>query len=81
VKGYRLIDLSIDQLIIEHSVQFEESLSHAPHEPHASTFVLPLVQDDESAPSDSTSDLSSDTESEDSKHADAQSIQAYEEPQ
>ena len=30
VKGYRLIDLSSDQLIIEHSVQFKESVSHAP---------------------------------------------------
>jgi hypothetical protein len=30
VKGYRLIDLSSDQLIIERSVQFEESVSHVP---------------------------------------------------
>jgi hypothetical protein len=81
VKGYRLIDPSTDQLIIERSVQFEESLSHAPHEPHAGTFVLPPVRDDESAHSNSTSDLSSDTESEDSEHADAQSVQADEEPQ
>jgi hypothetical protein len=43
VKGYILIDPSTDQLIIERSVQFEESLSHAPHEPHAGTFVLPPV--------------------------------------
>jgi hypothetical protein len=31
VKGYQLIDLSLDRLIIEHSVQFEESVSHVPH--------------------------------------------------
>jgi hypothetical protein len=30
VKGYRLIDLSSDHLIIEHSVQFKESVSHVP---------------------------------------------------
>ena len=36
VKEYRLIDLSSDQLIIERSVQFEESVSHVPQQPHAS---------------------------------------------
>jgi hypothetical protein len=30
VKGYRLIDISLDRLIIERSVQFEESVSHVP---------------------------------------------------
>jgi hypothetical protein len=30
VKRYRLIDLSSDRPIIEHSVQFEESVSHVP---------------------------------------------------
>ena len=30
VKGYHLIDISSDRLIIEHSVQFEESVSHVP---------------------------------------------------
>ena len=30
VKGYRLIDLSSDWLIIERSVQFEESVLHVP---------------------------------------------------
>ena len=30
VKGYHLIDPSSDRLIIERSVQFEESDSHAP---------------------------------------------------
>jgi hypothetical protein len=43
VKGYRLIDLSSDRLIIEHSVQFEESVSHVPQQPHADTFILPPV--------------------------------------
>jgi hypothetical protein len=49
VKGYRLIDLSSDRLIIERSVQFEESVSHAPQQPHADTFILPPVRDDEHA--------------------------------
>jgi hypothetical protein len=43
VKGYRLIDLSSDRLIIEHSVQFEESVSHVPQQSHADTFTLPPV--------------------------------------
>jgi hypothetical protein len=30
VKGYRLIDLSSDWIIIEHSVKFKESVSHVP---------------------------------------------------
>jgi hypothetical protein len=61
VKGYILIDPSTNHLIIKCSVQFEESLSHAPQESHANTLVLPPVQDDESAHLDSSSDLSSDT--------------------
>jgi hypothetical protein len=55
VKGYRLIDISLDQLIIEHSVQFMESVSHVPQQPHADTFVLPPVKDDEHAPAESSS--------------------------
>jgi hypothetical protein len=43
VKGYRIIDLSLDRLIIERSVQFEESISHVPQQPHADTFTLPHV--------------------------------------
>jgi hypothetical protein len=74
VKGYRLIDPSTNQLIIESNVQFEESISHAPQELHEDAFVLPPVRDDESAHSESTSDLSSNTELEDSEHADAQSV-------
>jgi hypothetical protein len=43
VKGYRLIDLSLDRLIIDHSVQFKESVSHVPQQSHADTFSLPPV--------------------------------------
>jgi hypothetical protein len=49
VKGYRLIDLSSDHLIIERSVQFEESVSHVPQQSHADIFVLPPVREDEHA--------------------------------
>jgi hypothetical protein len=43
VKGYRLIDISLDRLIIERSVQFEESFSHVPQQPHENTFILPPI--------------------------------------
>jgi hypothetical protein len=43
VKGYRLIDLSSNWLIIERSVQFEESVLHVPQQPHEDTFILPHV--------------------------------------
>jgi hypothetical protein len=43
VNGYRLIDLSLERLIIERSVQFEEIVSHAPQQPHVDTFILPPV--------------------------------------
>jgi hypothetical protein len=49
VKGYHLIDLSLNQIIIECSVQFEESVSHVPQQSHADTFTLPPIQDDEHA--------------------------------
>jgi hypothetical protein len=55
VKGYRLIDLSSDWLIIKRSVQFKESVSHSPQQPHEDTFILPPVQDDEHAHVDSSS--------------------------
>jgi len=42
----------MDKLIIERSVKFEESLSHAPQSTHANTFYLPHVQDDDSVHSD-----------------------------
>jgi hypothetical protein len=57
VKGYRLIDTSINQLTIEHSVQFEESPLHAPPLQHANTLVLPSVPDiidDDAIHSDAT---------------------------
>jgi hypothetical protein len=68
VKGYRLLDPSTDRLIIECSVQFEETPLHAPLEPHAETFVplpAPDISDDESTHSDHGSDLSSESDSED----------------
>jgi hypothetical protein len=94
VKGYKLIDPPTDQLIIERSVQFDLSLSHTPQEPQADTLVFPPIRDDEFAHSYSTSNLSSDTESEDSEHSyarlensdaqselsDADSVHADEEP-
>jgi hypothetical protein len=43
VKGYQLIDISLDWIIIDHSVQFEESVSHVPQQLHADTFTLPPI--------------------------------------
>jgi hypothetical protein len=65
VKGYILIDISSDQLIIERSVQFEESVSHVPQQPHANTFILPPVRDDEHAQVDSSSNENSNLEDSD----------------
>jgi hypothetical protein len=62
VKGYRVIDLSSDQLIIECSVQFKESFSHVPQQAHADTFSIPPIQDDEHANADSSSYESYDSE-------------------
>jgi hypothetical protein len=62
VKGYRFIDPSIDKLIIERRVHFEESPLHAPLEPHAETSVpppAPNVRDGESTYSNHDLDLSS----------------------
>jgi hypothetical protein len=70
VKGYRLIDPSKYQFIIERNVQFEESPLHAPPMKHEETLVLPLVpyiRDDDSTHSDATY---LDTYSEDSIHVD-----------
>jgi hypothetical protein len=72
VKGYRLIGLSSVLLIIERSVQFEESFSHAPLQPHADTFILPPVQDDEHAHAESSSDESLD--SKESDDSDSESV-------
>jgi hypothetical protein len=74
VKGYRRIDLSSDRSIIEHSVQFEESVSHVLQQPQADTFTLPPVRDDEHAHADSSSDDSFD--SEDSDDSDLESDQS-----
>jgi hypothetical protein len=52
----------MNQLIIQHNVQFEESISHVTQQPHAYTFVLPPIKDDEHAHVDSSSDESSDSE-------------------
>jgi hypothetical protein len=43
VKAYHLIDLSSDRLIIKCSIQFKESVSHVPQQPHKDTFTLPPV--------------------------------------
>jgi hypothetical protein len=75
VKGYQLIDLSSDHLIIECSVQFEENFSHVPQLPHANTFTLPLVRDDEHAHGNSSSDESFD--SEDTSNSYSKSVQSY----
>jgi hypothetical protein len=75
LKGYRLIDISSDQLIIGSSVQFKESVLHVPQQPHVDTFVLPPIRDDEHAHANSFSDESSD--SEDSYDPDIESIQSY----
>jgi hypothetical protein len=67
VKGNQLIDLSSDRLIIERSLQFEESVLHVPQHPHADTFTLPPIRYDEHAHAESSSDESFDSEdSEDS---------------
>jgi hypothetical protein len=75
VKGYRLINLSSDRLIIERSVQFEESVSHVPQHPHANTFTLSPIRDDEHAHADSSSDKSFD--SEDSDDSSLELVQSY----
>jgi hypothetical protein len=61
VKGYWLIDLSLDRLIIKRSVQFEESVLHVPQQPHADSFTLPPFQDDENAHANPYSEKSSDS--------------------
>jgi hypothetical protein len=75
VKGYQLIDLSSNRLIIEHSVQFEKSVSHVPQQSHADTFTLPPVRDDEDANVNPSSYESYD--SEDSNDSDSELVQSY----
>jgi hypothetical protein len=60
VNGYSLIDLSLNWLIIERNVQFEESVSPAPQQLHSDTFILPPFQDDEHAHVESSSNESYD---------------------
>jgi hypothetical protein len=61
VKGYRLIEISLDHLIIERSVQFEESVSHVPQQSHVDTFIISPIRDDENAHDESYSDESFDS--------------------
>jgi hypothetical protein len=73
VKGYRLINPSTNRIIIERSVQFEETPLHAPSEPHVDTFVPLLAPDisyDESTHLDHDSYLSSEYDLEDDEHVD-----------
>ena len=74
VKGYGIIDISSDGLIIKWSAQFEQSISHAPQQPHADTFILPPVRDDEHAHADSSLDKSFDLENSDD--SDSESVQS-----
>jgi hypothetical protein len=75
VKGYRLIDISSEWLIIESSVQ-EESVSHAPKQPHADTFILPPIQDDEHAHTESSSDEIYDSEDFDDSYSESIQLDA-----
>jgi hypothetical protein len=79
VKGYRLIDISSDWIIIDRSVQFKESVLHVPQQPHEYTFVLPPIRYYEHAHIDFSSDESSDLEDLDdpnieSIHLDVESV-------
>jgi hypothetical protein len=76
VKGYRIIDISLDHPIIEHSFQFEESVSQAPQQPHVDTFIIPPVQDDEHAHVDSSSYESSDLEESDDSNIESIQLDA-----
>jgi hypothetical protein len=71
VKGYQLIDISSDWLIIELSFQFEESVSHVPQQSHPNTFTLPPVRDDEHAHVNSSSDESYDLEESDDSYSES----------
>jgi hypothetical protein len=78
VKGYILIYPSTERLIIEHTIQFEESPLHAPPMKHAETLVLPSVpyiRYDDSTHSNGTY---SDIDSKDYVHAYEQVVQQNE---
>jgi hypothetical protein len=79
VKGYRLIDPSTYQLIIERIVQFEESPLHAPPVQHEETLVIPSVPDIRDDYSTHLATTYSDTDLEDSIHVDEQVVQPNEE--
>ena len=64
----------MDQIIIYRSVQTNESVSHVPQQPHADTFTLPPIWDDENAHADSSSDESSN--SKDLDDSDSESVQS-----
>jgi hypothetical protein len=55
-------------------VQFEESVSHTPQQPHENSFIITPVQDDDHAHANSSSDESFD--SEDSDDSDIESVQS-----
>jgi hypothetical protein len=74
VKVYRLIDPSTDRLIIERSVQFEESPLHAPHVNILVLPSIPDIKDDDSIHSDATY-----SDSEDFVHGDQHVVQLDEE--
>ena len=83
MKGYQLLISSTDKLIIERSVQFEESLSHVPQFTHADTFYLPHDRDDDFVHSNADTEHA-DVEVE---HADAETessdtnpVHAYDDP-
>jgi hypothetical protein len=76
VKGYRLIDTSSDWLIIEHSVQFKESVSHVPQHPHPYNFTLPPVRDDKHAHANSSLDESFDSKDSEDSYSDSESLQS-----
>ena len=62
----------MNELIIERSVQFEESPMHASQEPHVETSTPPLIldiQDDASSHSDQSLDLISELDSKYIEHA------------
>jgi hypothetical protein len=76
-----IIYLCSNQVIIKRSVEFEESVFHAPQQSHANTFFLPPIRDDEHAHVESSSDESYDSkESHDSYSESVQSDAESENP-
>jgi hypothetical protein len=77
VKGYRLIDLSSDWLIIERSVQFDEGVSHVPQQPHENTFTLPPAQDDDHEHVEYYLDEVFDSEESEDSDSELESVQSH----